>query len=317
MTEITSTKTIADYLTAKDVKPITNKWIIIDIRDFCTAIANALTNITSIYTDKVAKDIGHAYLVDKTLQYRKRCEGESAQLPAPQTRPVEPTNQNAYAHKQYLYHMKPYRLSQALDKEARRLITTKSPGCLEGLLCPLTGSLSLSLTARQAFDHIEEAVQATSTGNMRHQELLQALIMREYEPGITTAETYFRLCEIDQHCMRAIRAAKVPDAQIMVGYKSPFERLWIVPLCKSLTMHGPRSRRHHHMPRLPLPTGTLKPTTVKTYGNTTLILSRAPGSIRPPPLLWMKSQPGWTNCKPRWTVIHKMCTPLPTPKIRC
>jgi len=160
--------------------------------------------------------------------------------------------------------MKPYRLSQALDKETRLLITKKFPGCLEVLLCPVTGSIPLSLTTRQAFDYIKKDVQATSTGNMRHQELLQALIMREYEPGITTAETYFRLCEIDQHCMRAIRAAKVPDAQIMVGYKSPFERLWIVPLCKSLTMHGPRSRRHHHMPRLPLPTGTLKPTTVKS-----------------------------------------------------
>jgi len=226
MTETTSTKTIADYLTAEDVKPITNKWTIIDISDFCTTIANALTNITSIYTDKVAKDIGHAYLVDKTLQYRKRCEGESAQLPAPQTRPVEPTNQNAYAHKQYLYHMKPYRLSRALDKEVRRLITTKFPGCLEGLLCPLTGSLSLSLTARQAFDHIEEAVQATSTGNMRHQELLQALIMREYVPGITTAEAYFRLCETDQYRIQAIGIAEVLDAQIMVGA--------LITFCKSM-----------------------------------------------------------------------------------
>mmetsp|Transcript_9751 Transcript_9751/g.21048 ORF Transcript_9751/g.21048 Transcript_9751/m.21048 type:complete len:109 (-) Transcript_9751:15-341(-) len=108
MTEITSTKTIADYLTAKDVKPITNKWIIIDIRDFCTAIANALTNITSIYTDKVVEDLGHAYLVDKNLQYRKRCEDETAQLPSPQPRPEEPTNQNAYAQKLYLYNMKPY-----------------------------------------------------------------------------------------------------------------------------------------------------------------------------------------------------------------
>ena len=87
--------------------------------------------------------------------------------------------------------MKPYRLSRALDKEARLLITTKFPGCLEGLLCPLTGSLPLSLTAQQAFDHIEEAVQATSTVNVRHQELLQALIMREFVPGITKAETYF------------------------------------------------------------------------------------------------------------------------------
>ena len=56
MTETTATKTLTDYLTAKDVKPITNKWTIIDISDFRTTIANALTNITSIYTDKVAED---------------------------------------------------------------------------------------------------------------------------------------------------------------------------------------------------------------------------------------------------------------------
>jgi len=78
-TETTATKTIADYLTAKDVKPIHNKWTIIDISDFCTTIANALTNITPIYTDRVAEDLGHAYLVDKKLQYRKRCGDETIQ----------------------------------------------------------------------------------------------------------------------------------------------------------------------------------------------------------------------------------------------
>ena len=105
---------------------------------------------------------------------------------------MEPANQNAYDQKLYLYNIKLHRLSRALDKEARLLISiTKFPGCLEGLLCPATGSLPISLTARKAFDYIENTVQVTSTGNMCHQELLQAPIMWEYVPDITTAETYF------------------------------------------------------------------------------------------------------------------------------
>jgi len=118
--------------------------------------------------------------------------------------------------------MKLYHLSRALDKEARLLITKKFPGCLEGQLCPVTGSLPISLTTQQAFEHIEKAVQATSTGNIQHQELLQALIMREYVPSITTAEAYFRQCETDQYRIRAIGVADIPDTQIMVRAQIAF-----------------------------------------------------------------------------------------------
>ena len=48
MTESTSTKTIMDYLTAKDMKPTHSEWTIIDVDKFRTTIANALTNITSV-----------------------------------------------------------------------------------------------------------------------------------------------------------------------------------------------------------------------------------------------------------------------------
>mgnify|MGYP001626962227 CR=1 FL=1 len=95
--------------------------------------------------------------------------------------------------------MKPYRLSRALDKEARLLIIKNFSGSLDGLICPATRSLPPSITARATFDYIEQNVQATTTGSMQHQELLQSLIMREYKPGISTAETYFRLCETNQH----------------------------------------------------------------------------------------------------------------------
>ena len=111
MSETTTTKTIADYLSAKDVKPIHSNWTIIDVDEFHTAIANALTNITSVYTDKVAEDLGHAYLVDKALQYKKRCGDETAIVPSPQARPNEPDVHDAYAQKLYHYHMKSYRLS--------------------------------------------------------------------------------------------------------------------------------------------------------------------------------------------------------------
>mmetsp|Transcript_16693 Transcript_16693/g.34862 ORF Transcript_16693/g.34862 Transcript_16693/m.34862 type:complete len:144 (-) Transcript_16693:17-448(-) len=121
--------------------------------------------------------------------------------------------------------MKPYRLSRALAKEARLLITKKFPGSLIALLCPVTGSLPIHLTARQAFDHIEEAVQATSTGNMRHQELMYALLTREYVLGITNTDDYFHLCEMDQYRVRAIGVvADVPDKQIMVGAQIAFQK---------------------------------------------------------------------------------------------
>ena len=121
MLESSATKTIMDYLTAKDIRPTQSEWTIIDVNKFRTTIANALTNITSVYTYKVAEDLGHAYLVDKALQYKKRCGDETAVVPSPQARPDEPDIHDAYAQKLYHYHMKSYGLSQTLDKEARLL----------------------------------------------------------------------------------------------------------------------------------------------------------------------------------------------------
>ena len=89
-------------------------------------------------------------------------------------------------------------------------------------MCPATQSLPPSVTARAAFDYIEEMTGATTTGNMRHQELLQSLINQEYEPGISTAELYFNRCETNQHRINAIGVAIIPDAQIMVGAQLAF-----------------------------------------------------------------------------------------------
>mmetsp|Transcript_14479 Transcript_14479/g.30797 ORF Transcript_14479/g.30797 Transcript_14479/m.30797 type:complete len:193 (-) Transcript_14479:923-1501(-) len=192
MTDPTPTQTIVDYLSKDEMKPITKNRTSINISEFRESVGNALTNITSVYTEKVTEDLGHAYLIDKEHHYRKRREDTTASLPEPQPRPEEPPNQNAYEQKIYLYNIKPYRLSRALDKEVRLLTTKRFPSSLGGLVCPATWSLPASITTRAAFDYyIERTVQATTTGNMRHQELLQALITREYEPGISTAETYF------------------------------------------------------------------------------------------------------------------------------
>uniref|UniRef100_A0A7S4ATK6 Uncharacterized protein n=1 Tax=Pseudo-nitzschia australis TaxID=44445 RepID=A0A7S4ATK6_9STRA len=191
MTEPTATKTIAEYLTKAELKPITKNRTSIDISEFQEAVGNALTNITSIYSKEVTEDLGHEYLVDKLYHYCKHREDPTASLPVPQPRPEKPSLLNAYEQKAYLYHLKPYQLSRNLDREARLLITKIFPDSLEGLLCPATRSLPPSVTARVAFGYIEEMVGATTTGNMRHQELLQKLITREYEPAISTAETYF------------------------------------------------------------------------------------------------------------------------------
>ena len=222
MPESTTTKTIMDYLTTKDIRPTQTEWTIVDVDAFRTLIANALTNITSVYTDKVAEDLGHAYLVDKALQYKKRCGDDTATVPTPQARPDEPDANDAYAQKLYHYHMKSYRLSRALDKEARLLITKKFPGSLVPLLCPISDSLPAHLTARQAFDHIEEDVRATPEGNLKHQELMHTLLTRGYTPGINSADMYFHQCEVDQYRIRAIGVADVPDKQIMVGAQIAF-----------------------------------------------------------------------------------------------
>eukprot|EP00532_Pseudo-nitzschia_australis_P008137 CAMPEP_0168177398 /NCGR_PEP_ID=MMETSP0139_2-20121125/8426_1 /TAXON_ID=44445 /ORGANISM="Pseudo-nitzschia australis, Strain 10249 10 AB" /LENGTH=464 /DNA_ID=CAMNT_0008096433 /DNA_START=46 /DNA_END=1440 /DNA_ORIENTATION=- len=225
MTEPTVNKTIEEYLTKAQMKPITKDRTSIDISIFREAVGNTLTNITSIYSEEVAEDLGHAYLVDKLHHYRKRREDHNACLPKPQPRPKKPTVMEAYTQKTYLYSLKPYWLSQNLDREARALISKKFPDSLAGLMCPATQCLPPSVTARAAFDYIEEMTGATAAGNMRHQELLRGLINREYVPGISTAELYFNQCETDQHRINAIGVAVIPDAQIMVGAQLAFRKV--------------------------------------------------------------------------------------------
>ena len=222
MTEPTTSKTIEEYLTPAQMKPITKDRTSIDISIFREAVGNALTNITSIYSEEVAEDLGHAYLVDKLHHYRKRQEDPNAELPVPQVRPTKPTIMEAYTQKTYLYSLKPYRLSRTLDREARDLIAKKFPDSLAGLMCPATLCLPPSITARAAFDYLEEMTGATTAGNIRHQELLKGLINRDYVPGIATAELYFMQSETDQHRINAIGVATIPDTQIMVGAQLAF-----------------------------------------------------------------------------------------------
>lgn len=92
MTESMTTKTIKEFLTKDELKPITKNRTSIDISEFREAVGNALTNITSIYSEEVAKDLlGHPYLVDKLHHFRKRREDATASLPAPQPRPAKPS----------------------------------------------------------------------------------------------------------------------------------------------------------------------------------------------------------------------------------
>ena len=106
MTEPTVSKTIKEYLTTAQMKPITKDRTSIDISIFREAVGNALTNITSIYSEEVAENLGHAYLVDKLHHYRKRREDQNAELPIPQARPTKPTIMEAYTQKTYLYSLK-------------------------------------------------------------------------------------------------------------------------------------------------------------------------------------------------------------------
>jgi len=138
ITEPTVNKTIEEYLTNAQMKPITKDRTSIDISIFCKAVGNALTNITSIYSEEVAEDLGYAYLVDKLYHYHKRREDPNASLPKPQPRPEKPALLEACTQKTYFYSLKPYRLSRNLDREARALISKKFPDSLEGLICPAT-----------------------------------------------------------------------------------------------------------------------------------------------------------------------------------
>ena len=60
---------VTDYLTPEELQPITTKVSSIDVNRFREQLANALTHISSTYSEKVAGKLGYSFLVEKETNY--------------------------------------------------------------------------------------------------------------------------------------------------------------------------------------------------------------------------------------------------------
>ena len=101
-------KSVVGYLTSEELQLIPNNISGVDINRFREQVANALTHISSTYSEKVAGVLYYLFLVKEETNYQRLKGISTAKLLQPQPTPVEPITRGLFELPLYHYDMKSY-----------------------------------------------------------------------------------------------------------------------------------------------------------------------------------------------------------------
>jgi len=215
-------KSVKDFLTKADLKPIIGNVTSIDVDDFRETIAQALSRITSRYTVTVAMYAGYSFLVESELGFQIRCRDQTKKLPPPQSLPTKPRTETTATKREYEQEQDSFVLQHECDVAVCELVDAKFPGLLKGKMTPGIKSFDGFLTAREAFEHVENEVGCTAAANDKYMTHLENIVHRKYIPEQNGATSYFTANDHDRYKAHNTKVSTIPIETLMVAAQRAF-----------------------------------------------------------------------------------------------
>ena len=137
--------------------------------------------------------------MESLVDYQKRLGDPNAVLPLPPTRPTQPPPMaDKHLFPRYRWDLDRYNTYKYWDKDVIKVLTVIFPHGLTDKEIDTAGMLPLSLTGRQALDHIEAKTKTDIVATGAYCKILMQRMMRKYLPNGNGSVQYFKDMKHDQ-----------------------------------------------------------------------------------------------------------------------
>ena len=215
-------KSVKDFITKADLKPIVGNVTSIDVDDFREVIAQALSRITSRYTVTVAMYAGYSFLVESEIGFQLRCRDQTKKLPPPQKYPEKPRTETVSTKRTYEQEQDSFALQHDCNVAVCELLDAKFPGLLTGKMTPGIKAFDGVFTAREAFEHLENEVGCTAAANDKYMVHLENICHRKYIPEQNGTTSYFTANDHDRYKAHNTKVSTIPIETLMVAAQRAF-----------------------------------------------------------------------------------------------
>ena len=191
--------------------PFTGRRKYVDVVKFREVLGTALAQQVCSQSDA-----GHSWIVDTEENYRYRLGDDKATLPAPPSRPKEPSDLVAasWEFDRYLMKQEQYTLYMHWNQAALAVLEHRFPSCLAFKRTRL--GLPLLFTIREAMDYMEglcnSEVERSETFRARFKEINN----RVYKHNLNGPIEYFAAMQSDKHIIDLVKCGDMPYVNLIM-----------------------------------------------------------------------------------------------------